>query len=1075
MKELSELLTDPTTGKMPENTIAFTDENLKSILKRNPIALAVLDQDLRYIFVSDKYLRDYDLEPMNVDGKRIAEVIPDIPNRWIEALQLAVNGESRSFQEDHFIKPNGSIAFIRWECSPWLDSNGKVRGVITFSENITDRKIMERALRESESRFRQVYENAPVMMHSISTDTLVFNVNSKWLQEMGYSRREVVGRKITDFMTAESSDKLNGVMKTFWSSGKISDLSYRYIRKDGSIIDVLLDSVVIDDPLWGKSSVSVVGNVTERKAAELAIRRSEAKYKFFLANAPIGILVVDTEGRILETNQALLDVLGSNSLEATKAINMFTLPNLVKFGISDLCKKCMTKGVVLSLEAPYVSFWGKWVYLRWILTPMRDIDGKVTGCQAVLEDITERKETEHNLNWELAVNSAIAELYDLLVSPASSLREIGEFLLDKSMELTQSSSGYIAEINSYTKTFKGNLIVRASDCMLDKNIKMKLFALREDGIYNGLWGHSLNTKESFFTNSAAEHESATGVPKSHFSIRSFISAPITIGEELIGQISLANSQRDYTSKDLSALDRLARNYALAIIKKKAERTQAMLATAVTQSADAIAITDPHGKVEYVNPAFEKVTGFASADIIRKNINLLKSGKQNAEFYANIWKTINCCEEWSGRLINKKKDGSLYYEDQKISPVRNAEGAIVNFVSTKRDVTKQIMLEKQLIQSQKMDALGTLVGGIAHDFNNILQAILGYADLLLSEKDQNSPEFGELEVIVRSAKSGADLVQRLLTFGQRSESKFQSIDLNMEIQQVAKLLSRSIPKMIEIEIQLEPSLTATSADPVQIERILMNLAVNAKAAMPDGGRLTIATKNVILDEKDCVDFPDAQPGPYALLTVSDTGQGMDKEILARIFDPFFTTKAMGANKGTGLGLSIVYGIVKQHHGLIYCESEVGEGSSFHIYLPSITIRSGEFKVMEELAPMRGSETILLVDDEEFIRELGARILSRNGYNVLTAINGKEALDIYSSEGQKISAVILDLAMPQMGGEECYRELLKINPNIKVLIATGYGKNGVHVDLKAGLNNYIAKPYEAKQILRAVKNLIHGSSD
>ena len=387
-----------------------------------------------------------------------------------------------------------------------------------------------------------------------------------------------------------------------------------------------------------------------------------------------------------------------------------------------------------------------------------------------------------------------------------------------------------------------------------------------------------------------------------------------------------------------------------------------------------------------------------------------------------------------------------------------------------DITEKKKLEAQLQQAQKMEAIGTLAGGIAHDFNNMLQAISGYTQILLMGKKASDPDYEKLEAIEKSAQRASDLTKRLLIFSRKVESKLRPIDLNQEIEQVSKMLERTIPKMINIELHLAENLKIINADPAQIEQIMMNLGVNARDAMPDGGRLIFETENVILDEQYCKIHLGARPGKYVKLSISDTGHGMDREILSHIFEPFYTTKETG--KGTGLGLAMVYGIVKNHGGYIMCYSEPGEGTTFKIYFPIIEKEIKTMESKEEKVPIKGgSETILLVDDEEAIRELGEDIFTRFGYTVLMASDGESALEIYSEKKEEINLVILDIIMPGIGGRRCLEKLLKMNPRVKVIIASGYSINGPTKEvLEAGAKGFISKPYDMRGMLKTVRKIL-----
>jgi PAS domain S-box-containing protein len=505
------------------------------------------------------------------------------------------------------------------------------------------------------------------------------------------------------------------------------------------------------------------------------------------------------------------------------------------------------------------------------------------------------------------------------------------------------------------------------------------------------------------------------------------------------------------------------------IRKQSEDTERRLATAVEQSAEAIVVTDATGKIQWVNPAFERISGYRREEVIDQNPRLLKSGEHDQAFYEDLWKTIKRGDVWTGRFINKRKDGSLYHEDSTISPVLDSRGTIINFVAVKRDITQQLALSRQLLLAQKMEAVGTLAGGVAHDFNNLLQIILGYSELLLVEKGKDDPEHTDLSRIFQAAKSGAALVQQLLMFSRRVESKPIPLSLNRQIVQVAKLLRRTIPKMIDIQMDLSDDLAEINADPSQMEQVFMNLAVNARDAMSDKGTLTVSTRNITLDEAYCRIHAEARSGEYVLLSVSDTGHGMDAATIEHIFEPFYTTKELG--RGTGLGLAIVYGIVKHHNGYITCDSAVGHGTTFEVYFPALESRVEPDLETTGVMPAFGTETILVVDDEAFVRDLGTRILTKAGYKVLTAANGKEALDLLLKESTQISLVILDLIMPEMGGKECLKELRKIDPGLKVIIASGLSADlSTKESRESGARGFVSKPFMMKELLQQVRKVL-----
>ena len=396
---------------------------------------------------------------------------------------------------------------------------------------------------------------------------------------------------------------------------------------------------------------------------------------------------------------------------------------------------------------------------------------------------------------------------------------------------------------------------------------------------------------------------------------------------------------------------------------------------------------------------------------------------------------------------------------------------IDITARKEAQAEQARLQERLEHAQRMEVVGTLAGGISHDFNNMLQAVSGYAQILLMRAGQDATQEKYLQGILRACHRSSDLVNQLLTFSRRSHPNTQRMDLNQEVAQVARLLERTIPRMISVETTLAPDLRPIQADPTQIEQVLMNLGNNAKDAMPLGGRLHFETRNIHLDEQYSARLVGVQPGHYVLLTVSDNGVGMSKEVLARIFEPFFTTKGLG--EGTGLGLSTFYGIVKAHQGHISCYSEPGTGAIFRIYLPA----DGQAAV-DQLphAPEpgdlpRGHETVLLVDDEPQLLDVAREMLEQFGYRVLWATSGEEALEVWRGSGQGIDLVIMDLGMPGMGGLACLKQFCRLAPRLPVIISTGYSANGQARDLLgAGAAGFLAKPYQMVELLVKVRQAL-----
>jgi len=502
-------------------------------------------------------------------------------------------------------------------------------------------------------------------------------------------------------------------------------------------------------------------------------------------------------------------------------------------------------------------------------------------------------------------------------------------------------------------------------------------------------------------------------------------------------------------------------------RKRTEEELNRLAVAIEQAEESVFITDRHGTIQYVNPAFERLTGYSRKDAIGQNPRILKSGKQDALFYKQMWDTLTRGHAWKGHFINRKKDGSLHEADATISPVLDKSGNITHFVSIKRDVTREIELEKQLIQVQKMESIGTLAGGIAHDFNNILAIIIGNAELAVDDATNWSSAKECLDEICSASLRASALVKQILSFARKSLTERNPIQISPIIKDSIKLLRASIPSTIEISQDISCEFDTVFSDPTQISQVIMNLCTNAAQAMDEhGGVLKVTLKNVEFENQDA--GLDVKPGCYVALTVSDTGHGIKPEIIDRIFDPYFTTKEI--DTGTGMGLSVIHGIVRSYDGIITVTSELGKGSVFEVLLPVIEAETKQ-KVKEPEALPTGTERILFVDDEPSLVNMVRQILERLGYEVETKINPVEALELFRSGPDRFDLVINDMTMPKMTGKRLAKEILDIRPDMPIILCTGYHEKISEEKARGlGIKAFVMKPFVTHNFAFTVRKVL-----
>ncbi len=504
-------------------------------------------------------------------------------------------------------------------------------------------------------------------------------------------------------------------------------------------------------------------------------------------------------------------------------------------------------------------------------------------------------------------------------------------------------------------------------------------------------------------------------------------------------------------------------------QKEADSRLHMLAAIVEQSAEGVLVTDPNGTIVFVNPAYERITGYQGSELLEKNPRMLKSGEHGDDYYTDLWQTIRSGRVWRNRMTNRRKNGASYIEECIISPIRDSAGAIRFFVAVKRDVTELLKVEEKLRQGQKLEAVGAMAGGIAHDFNNILTPIIGGVELAL--KNGSLPDILQenLRQALNAAFRARDLIRQIVAFSRQGQEQPRSlIEMGDVVNEALKLLRGFLPSTIEIRAKIENG--SALADATHIHQVLINLCTNAVHAMNNKGVLDVSLTRVALSESelDNLSLYEMKPGEFLKLSVSDTGCGMDDKTLQRIFDPYFTTKEVG--QGSGLGLAVVHGIIKRCEGAVSVLSEIGKGSTFDVYFPKI-----ETEIQKPEQPLldlpTGSERVLVVDDERVLVDLNTQILEELGYHVVGKTNAVEALEAFRANPDAFDLVITDYTMPLLTGVELASEILHIRPETPVILCTGYSAKLTEEEAgKIGVTAIVMKPLDMVQMAELVRKTL-----
>lgn len=1104
----------------------------------------------KMIYVSPAYERIW--------GRSTASLYAD-PRSFLDAVHpedrarvemgLRAPGAGQPFEQEYrIVRPDGTVRWISDRGFPIRDGSEQFTHYLGVAQDITDRKLADLALRESEERFSLLFHSSPDAKGiSRLDDGRFLDVNEAFVRLYGYEREEVVGRTSDELGLWHGSDR-GQVLRQLRENKSIRRVELRGRRKDGAVLDLLASIQVLE--LGGTACmVGSLVDITELKQAQAALQRSEQNYREIFNATNEAIFLHDAvTGSILDVNNSVLRLYGFDSKEELISGGFqMTKARGGSYSLEEARRRIRRAHEQGSLTFEWLSqkkngeyFWSE-VSLR---ASQIGGEGRVL---AVARDITERRraekalrERERQLQVFVYHSPAAIAMFDRdMRYIVTSRRWLTDFGLTGQSLAGRSHYEVFPEVPERWKAVHRRCLAGATEkCEADPfpradgtvdwvRWEVRPWRTAEDEVGGLIIFSELLTEQkqaeaalrqseeefrAMFAVASIGIAQADPVTGQYLRINRTMSRITGYSEtellqmkvqdithpedrardwELLqkvvrGELADYHTEKRYVRKDGSvtwvsvnvtiirdAAGRPLRTIATIEDVSERKRTEEVLrlqSAALEAAANAIVITDRAGKIEWINPAFTTLTGFSARETIGKTPRLLRSGQHSAEFYKGLWDTILGGNTWHNEMVNRRKDGTVYDEEMTVTPLRDARGNISHFIAIKQNITERKRLEAQFQQAQKMEAVGRLAGGVAHDFNNILAAMLMQAELATFAPNLSAEVRAALEQIRDSAQRAANLTRQLLLFSRKQVMQPRDLDLNEAVTSISKMLRRMIGEDIQLRLHLHSKPLLIHADAGMLDQIIMNLAVNARDAMADGGHLLIQTAEKVVPDTAGHKPAEASPGRYVCLSVTDSGCGIPPEVRSRLFEPFFTTKGVG--KGTGLGLATVFGIVKQHRGWIEVESQPAKGATFHIFLPGISAVAPVPQQRPASKPGRGSETILLVEDDQALRSITRQILEKQGYKVVPAADGDEALRLWEQHSDSVAVLLTDLVMPGgINGQQLARKLQAAKSDLKVLYASGYSPEiaGRGIELRHG-ENFVQKPYPPSQLLDSIRRCL-----
>ncbi|MBM4147989.1 MAG: PAS domain S-box protein [Lentisphaerae bacterium] len=813
---------------------------------------------------------------------------------------------------------------------------------------------------------------------------------------------------------------------------------------------------------------------SSRREAAVALRELTLNVSAVFDKSLLGIIRSALNGVIIESNPGFARMLGYSQGELSGR-TAESLTHRDDFELEREMVRDAIRGTrdLWRMRKRYIHRDGRTVWGSLSVSVVRDEAGRPESLVALVEDITDRVRTEESLCRRDAVLEAVAYAAQrFLRFPGweSGIREVlGRLGASSGVSTAYISQNIAGEDGSPVQAVSRYVWQAGRNDAEPSNHA-------QTGCFNYMqgfarWARVLQCGE-VIRGHVRDLPAEEQVPLSLRGVRSLVVVPITAGGDWWGVMGFdeCKAEREWYASEADALMAAADTLGSAIAREASEAVMRQLATAVEQAVEGIVITDNTGVVQYVNRAFSRITGYSFGEIEGGKLSVLKSGRHDDGFYREMWETISQGRVWEGRIVNRRKDGSMFQDDTTISPIRDSGGDVSHFVAVKRDVTREVRMEEQLRQAQRVEALGLLSGGVAHDMGNVLTPIMAYSEMAVSLIDEASPAFAYVKEIQKGAKRAEELVKQLMAFGRSRKSEMRDFRVNDVVRGFEKMLARVLREDIELACTLDDRAGSIRGDAAQVEQALMNLAVNARDAMPSGGCLTIRT---FMHEGGGtpVDSGCIPEGRSVVLEVQDTGCGMDQETKRQMFEPFFTTKPKG--EGTGLGLANVYGIVREHGGAIEVETEPGRGTSFRLFFPEVVaaVEAGP-KDKTEPVSSHGTETILLVEDDENVRLLALQVLEQHGYRVHSFGDPVRALKFSGKLRERVDLVLSDVVMPRMNGKDLHSRLAALIPGVKALYMSGHapgamGRYGISVPP----DRFLKKPFTVQGLTAAVRDALN----